>query len=64
MKRLLLSMGAAIPDLHAASQDMSVEKLTQIGSRFVDYVEDHSDLAPEQLKRQFTTDCTSEKLPW
>ena len=55
---------AALPDMHAMGQDMSAAKLTQMAGQFVDYVEDHSDLAPKQLKKQFTTDCTSGKLPW
>jgi hypothetical protein len=57
-------VAAALPDVHAMGQDMSAAKLTQIAGQFVDYVEDHSDLAPKQLKKQFTTDCTSRNLPW
>lgn len=57
-------VAAALPNLHAAGQDMSAAKLTEMAGQFVNYVENHPDLAPEQLKKQFTTDCTSRKLPW
>ena len=57
-------VAAALPNLRTTGQDISAEKLTQIAGQFVDYVEDHSDLAPKQLKKQFTTDCTSRNLPW
>jgi hypothetical protein len=57
-------VAAALPNLRAAGQDISFETLTQRAGQLVDYVEDHSDSAPEQLKGQFTTACTSGKLPW
>lgn len=66
-----------LPALHTGGQDMSVEQLIQRAGKFVDYVEAHSGLAPEEgsievraqagireLKERFTADCTSGDLPW